>query len=108
MEHSTLMTRLKQSWKSNESIYEQFEDKPIAAAQLNSLTGPIPIFRMLADIYYTVKEGKQEEALVMLDIVGSWVQAGNTKEANDRMQEYVTLISTADFDNDLKEFMNGL
>jgi hypothetical protein len=96
------MTRLKQSWKSNESIYEQFEDKPLAAAQLNSTTGPIPIFRMLADIYYTVKEGKQEEALVMLDIIGSWVQAGSTKEANERMQEYVTLISTADFDNDLK------
>ena len=102
------MTRLKQSWKSDESIYEQFEDKPIAAAQLNSVTGPIPIFRMLADIYYTVKEGKQEEALVMLDIVGSWVQAGSTKEANERMQEYVALISTADLDNDLKEFMNGL
>lgn len=102
------MTRLKQSWKSNESIFEQFEDKPIAAAQLNSTTGPIPIFRMLADIYYTVKEGKQEEALVMLDIIGSWVQAGSTKEANERMQEYVTLISTADLDNDLKEFMNEL
>lgn len=102
------MTRLKQSWKSDESIYEQFEDKPIAAAILNSTTGPIPVFRMLADIYYTVKEGNQEEALVMLDIVGSWVQAGSTKEAADRMQEYVTLIATADFDNDLKEFMNGL
>ena len=102
------MTRLKQSWKSDESIYEQFEDKPIAAAQLNSVTGPIPIFRMLADIYYTVKEGKQEEALVMLDIVGSWVQAGSTKEEYERMQEYVTIISTSDFDNDLKEFMNGL
>jgi hypothetical protein len=108
MEHDTLMTRLKQSWKSDESIFEMFEDKPIAGAQLKSLTGMIPIFRMLADVYYTVKEGKQEEALVMLDIMGSWIQAGNTKEANDRMQEYVALISTADFDNDLKEFMNGL
>ena len=108
MEHSTLMTRLKQSWKSNESIYEQFEDKPLAAAQLNSGTGPIPIFRMLADIYYTVKENKQDEALIMLDIVGSWVQAGSTKEAAERMHEYITLISTADFDNDLKEFVDGL
>ena len=108
MEHDTLMTRLKQSWKSDESIFEMFEDKPIAGAQLKSLTGMIPIFRMLADVYYTVKEGKQEEALVMLDIMGSWIQAGNTKEANARMQEYVALIATADFDNDLKEFMNGL
>ena len=56
------MTRLKQSWKSDESIFEMFEDKPIAGAQLKSLTGMIPIFRMLADVYYTVKEGKQEEA----------------------------------------------
>lgn len=108
MEHDTLMTRLKQSWKSDESIFEMFEDKPIAGAQLKSSTGMIPIFRMLADVYYTVKDGKQEEALVMLDIMGSWIQAGGTKEATERMQEYVALIATADFDNDFKEFMDGI
>jgi len=96
-----------QSWKSEESIFELYEDKPIKAATIETSRGRIPLFRMLADIYYITKDGEKQDALMMLDILACWIQAGATKEAEEKMKEYITLLSVMDMDKDLEKLLNN-
>lgn len=108
MDHSSLMTKLTQSWNSKDSIFEKYENKPIKGAVIPTSRGKIPLYRMLADVYFTVKEGKKEDALMMLDILACWIQSAETEEADEKMREYITMLEVADIDNDIEEFFKNV
>ena len=108
MDHSSLMTKLTQSWNSEESIFEQFENKPLKAAVIGTNRGKIPLYRMLADIYFTVKDGEKQDALMMLDILACWIQSSETKEAEEKMREYITMLELVDIDKDIEEFFENV
>lgn len=102
------MKKLKQSWKSEESIFNQLHDKWVRVGYLNTGKNNVPIFKMISDIYTSLEENEVEEAMIQLDILGCMIQADVTKEAGARMQEFIATVMTADIDNDIEEFMKNV
>jgi hypothetical protein len=106
-ENSSLAKKLSQSWKSNESIFEVLKEKEYTAVgfQLGELR--VPIFACLSDIYYTVKDGDSQTGLMMLDLLGSWLQSSTTQEAIERFQDFHVKLSTSDMDKTLERLLNA-
>lgn len=101
------MTKLKQSWKSEESIFNQLDNKLVKVGYLNAGNNLVPIFKIISDIYTSLEVNEVKEAMIQLDILGCMIQASVTKEAADRMQEFMTFVLTSDMDKDLEEILKN-
>lgn len=106
MDQNSSMKKLHPSWKHKESIYEVLEDKEFQAVGFRLDDLKVPIFTCLNDIYFTLKDGQQQEALMMLDLLGSWLQSKTTPEAKRRYDELRVIALTADIDDELRELLN--
>jgi len=106
-ESNSLAKKLSQSWRSDESIFEVLKEKEYTAVgfQLGELK--VPIFSCLNDIYYTIKDGDSNTALMMLDLLGSWLQSSTTQEAVERFQDFHVKLSTSDMDKGLERLLNA-
>lgn len=106
MEHNSSMKKLHPSWNPKDSIYEVLEGKDFQAVGFRLDDLKVPIFTCLNDIYFTLKEGNAEEALMMLDLLGAWLQSKTTPEATKRYNELRVIALTADMDKELEKVLD--
>jgi hypothetical protein len=99
------MKKLHPSWNPKDSIYEVLENKEFQAVGFRLDDLKVPIFTCLNDIYFTLKEGHQQEALMMLDLLGAWLQSKTTPEASKRYNELRVIAAMADIDEELEKIL---
>ena len=105
MEHNSSMKKLHPSWNPKDSIYELLETKDFQAVCFRLDDLKVPVFTCLNDIYFTLKEGNQQEALMMLDLLGAWLQSKTTPEANKRYNELRVIAAMSDIDEELEKIL---